>query len=46
MYFLQKEYNPPNIHAIYGEDVASITISVGKVIEARLLNGKRMGFSA
>ena len=26
MYFLQKEHNLPHIHAIYGEDVAAITI--------------------
>ena len=32
MYFLQKEHNPPHIHAIYGDDVAAITISDGKVI--------------
>ena len=36
MYFLQKEHNPPHIHAIYGEDVAAITISDGKVIEGSL----------
>lgn len=36
MYFLQKEHNPPHIHAIYGDDVAAITISVGKVIEGAL----------
>ena len=24
MYFLQSEHNPPHIHAIYNEDVASI----------------------
>ena len=36
MYFLQKEHNPPHIHAIYGDDVAAITISDGKVIEGSL----------
>ena len=36
MYFLQKEHNPPHIHAIYGDDVAAITISDGKVIEGAL----------
>ena len=36
MYFLQKEHNPPHIHAIYGEDVAAITISDGKVLEGAL----------
>ena len=36
MYFLQKEHNPPHIHAIYGDDVAAITISDGNVIEGAL----------
>ena len=36
MYFLQKEHNPPHIHAIYGDDVAAITISGGNVIEGGL----------
>jgi hypothetical protein len=36
MYFLQKEHNPPHIHAIYGDDVAAITISDGSVIEGAL----------
>lgn len=38
MYFLQKEHNPPHIHAIYGDDVAAVTISDGKVIEGALPN--------
>lgn len=38
MYFLQKEHNPPHIHAIYGDDVAAITISDGKVLEGALPN--------
>ncbi len=38
MYFLQKEHNPPHIHAIYGDDVAAITISEGKVLEGALPN--------
>lgn len=38
MYFLQKEHNPPHIHAIYGDDVAAITIPDGKVIEGALPN--------
>ena len=41
MYFLQKEHNPPHIHAIYGDDVAAITISDGKVIEGAL-HGKAL----
>ena len=36
MYFLQKEHNPPHIHAIYGEDVAAITIGDGTVLEGAL----------
>ncbi|MBQ3513070.1 MAG: DUF4160 domain-containing protein [Lachnospiraceae bacterium] len=36
--FLQKEHNPPHIHAIYGDDVAAITIPDGKVIEGVLPN--------
>lgn len=36
MYFLQKEHNPPHIHAIYGENVAAITIADGKVFEGDL----------
>ena len=36
MYFLQKEHNPPHIHAIYGDDMAAITIADGKVLEGAL----------
>lgn len=36
MYFLQKEHNPPHIHAIYGENVAAITIADGKILEGDL----------
>lgn len=36
MYFLQKEHNPPHIHAIYGEHVAAITISDGRILEGAL----------
>ncbi len=36
MYFLQKEHNPPHIHAIYGDDVAAITIADGKILEGAL----------
>ena len=36
MYFLQKEHNPPHIHAIYGENVAAVTIADGKVLEGDL----------
>lgn len=36
MYFLQKEHNPPHIHAIYGDDMAAITIADGEVLEGAL----------
>lgn len=36
MYFLQKEHNPPHIHAIYGESMAAITITDGRVLEGEL----------
>lgn len=36
MYFLQKEHNPPHIHAIYGEHMAAITISDGTILEGAL----------
>jgi len=38
MYFLQKEHNRPHIHAIYGDDMAAITIADGKVLESALPN--------
>ncbi len=36
MYFLQSEHNPPHIHAIYGDDVAAIDFSTGKILEGYL----------
>ena len=36
MYFLQKEHNPPPIHAIYNDDVAAIDFMTGKVREGYL----------
>ena len=36
MYFLQKEHNPPHIHAIYNEDGAAIDFMTGEVIEGQL----------
>ncbi len=36
MYFLQKEHNPPHIHAIYNEDVAAIDFMTGNVLEGYL----------
>ena len=32
MYFLQKEHNPPHIHAIYNDNVATIDFMTGKVL--------------
>lgn len=36
MYFIQAEHNPPHIHAIYGDDVAEITIRTGEVLDGAL----------
>ena len=36
MYFLQKEHNPPHIHAIYNEDVAAIDFVTGELLEGHL----------
>ena len=36
MYFLQKEHNPPHIHAIYNDDMAAIDIMTGTVLEGYL----------
>jgi len=36
MYFIQKEHNPPHIHAIYNEDVAAIDFMTGDVLEGYL----------
>ncbi len=36
MYFLQSEHNPPHIHAIYNEDVASIDFMTGNVLDGHL----------
>lgn len=38
MFFIQKEHQPPHIHAIYGDFVASIRILDGSVIEGDLPN--------
>ncbi len=47
MYFQQSEHNPPHVHAIYGEDIAAVTISTGEVLEAQGSgHGARMGRSA
>lgn len=36
MYFLAKEHNPPHIHALYGDDVAAISIETGEVLDGYL----------
>ncbi len=36
MYFLQKEHNPPHIHAIYNEDMAAIDLQTGEVLDGWL----------
>ncbi len=36
MYFLQKEHNPPHIHAIYNEDMAAVDFVTGTVLEGYL----------
>ena len=36
MYFQQSAHNPPHIHAIYGDDMAAISIKVGKILEGYL----------
>jgi hypothetical protein len=36
MYFIQSEHNPPHIHAIYGDNVAALTIQDGSVLEGDL----------
>jgi len=36
MYFQQAEHNPPHIHALYGDNVATIVITTGEVLEGYL----------
>lgn len=36
MYFLQREHNPPHIHATYSENTAAISIIDGEVLEGAL----------
>ena len=38
MYFQQAEHNPPHIHAIYGEYIASISIIDFQILEGDLPN--------
>jgi len=36
MYFMQREHNPPHIHALYGEYMSAINILTGDVLEGDL----------
>ena len=36
MYFQQSEHNPPHFHVVYGENLAEIEISTGKILEGYL----------
>ena len=36
MYLLQREHNPPHIHALYGDDTASIDIKTGELTDGHL----------
>lgn len=36
MYFLQSEHNPPHIHAIYNEYIASVDIMSGDILDGSL----------
>lgn len=36
MYFIQAEHNPPHVHAVYGDNVAEITIIGGEILEGYL----------
>ena len=36
MFLIQKEHNPPHIHALYGEYMSSIDIDTGEVLEGDL----------
>lgn len=36
IYFMQKEYNPPHLYAIYGEYMSAINIETLEVIEGDL----------
>lgn len=33
MYFLQSEHNPPHIHAVYNDDVASVDFMTGTILD-------------
>lgn len=36
MYYVQSEHNPPHIHALYGDDMAAISIQTKEVMDGYL----------
>jgi len=36
MYFQQEEHNPPHIHALYGDDIAAVSIHSANILEGHL----------
>ena len=36
MYYAQSEHNPPHIHALYGDDMAAISIQTKEVMDGYL----------
>ena len=36
MYYVQSEHNPPHIHALYGDDMAAISIQTKEVMDGCL----------
>ena len=36
MYFQQEEHNPPHIHALYGDDIAAVSIHSVDILEGYL----------
>ncbi len=36
MYYAQSEHNPPHIHALYGDDMAAISIQTKEVMDGHL----------
>lgn len=39
MYFLQREHNPPHIHAIYNDDVVVVDFMTGEILEGFIPQG-------
>ena len=38
IYFIQKEHNPPHIHALYGDYACAISIIDGSVLDGNIPN--------